>query len=381
MPLGRVSCGFVGVQGKRGQTGDNPGYGVRAAVDRPVERGSTHPVGTVQRGAVGQARHVVGRQPHGLPTRQAGGLAAAADAGQRQRPGGVLPRPESGRRQRRADEPGVRVADRQLPHLGGEHPAGASRPAPWLLQPAAETGAGRPRRPSQDLRHRVGLRRAHRQPLPPRPVGPLHLRLRTPQGTDPRRTLGGAHQSAYPAHRECPSAGATPGGRHSTSPAGRRTRRSAAWSGSSEPRRVRQVPAACRADWSGQPSLLRPTASSVERSGYCGLRRLAGGPAGSARRPRRVGHPGGSGRAVGRHRHDAQHLPLLASGQRRQLGGLAGIGERDRGRTAHQHRLPRTRLRHPQLVPVRHRKTRPWLRTGGIGCGAGGDLGGPRVTR
>lgn len=79
-----------------------------------------------------------------------------------------LPRPEENTRLARRDLP--RGYFSQLPKLG-----------PGAL-------AGHP----QDLRHRVGLRRAHRRPATPRPVGPLHLRLRTPQGTDPRRTLGGA---------------------------------------------------------------------------------------------------------------------------------------------------------------------------------------------
>jgi len=247
VPFVRVSCGFVGGQKKRGKTGANPGYGDRTAVDRPMERRSADPIRPVQRGATGQTRHVVGRQPHGFPTDPADGLAAAADAGQRHHLGGVLPQSERSRRQWWPDKPGIRVADRQLPHPRGEHSAGSSRLTPRLLRSTTQTGTGCPRRPPTDLRHRVGLRRAHRQLLPPRPVGPLHFRLRTPQGTDPRRIVGGADQSAYHADRECPPASAAAGDRHPASPASRPASRSTARSGSWQSSCIRPFAGACRA--------------------------------------------------------------------------------------------------------------------------------------
>ena len=101
-----------------------------------------------------------------------------------------------------AHHAGRRVAARQLPRRRGADPRDPRGPAAGLLPPAAEA-RGRPVRgiPAR-VRHRLGIRRAHRQPLRSGDAAPLRARLPERAAADHRRVVGGGDHAAHRAGRE-----------------------------------------------------------------------------------------------------------------------------------------------------------------------------------
>ena len=101
-----------------------------------------------------------GHAPAGLPP-----FARRAPAQQRKGAARGLSLDRARRRRRPRHHAGRRMGARQLPRRRGADPRDPRGPAAGLLSPAAQARRRTVRRISARVRHRLGLRRAHRQPL------------------------------------------------------------------------------------------------------------------------------------------------------------------------------------------------------------------------
>ena len=100
------------------------------------------------------------------------------------------------------DHAGGRMAARQLPPGRGADPRDPRGPAAGLLPAAAEARERAVRRVSACVRHRLGLRRAYRQPLRAGDAAPLRARLPARAAADHRRAVGHRDHAAHRAGRE-----------------------------------------------------------------------------------------------------------------------------------------------------------------------------------
>ena len=167
-----------------------------------------------------------------------------------------------------------RMGARQLSRGRRADPRDPRRPAARVLSPAAQARRGSVRRISARVRHRLGLRRAHRQPLRSGIPAALRARLSDRRAAHHRRVVGGGHHAAHRAGREPAARRAThrdqprraAGSRRGRGPAARRQRPDAS------------IPNALH-DWKRR-----------SRQADAGVRRAAGAAAarpGSRRSPRR----------------------------------------------------------------------------------------------
>ena len=113
------------------------------------------------------------------------------------------------------------IVDEQLREIRDDLPAG-------LLPRAAQAGRGPSRRLSAGPRPRVGVRRAHRQPLRSREPAPDGARLPGGRAADDRRAVGDRDQPAHPARREPAPPRRADRAQPRGAPDGRRARRPAA---------------------------------------------------------------------------------------------------------------------------------------------------------
>ncbi len=116
------------------------------------------------------------------------------------------------------------MAGRQLPRRGGADSRDPRRSPARVLSPAAQAGGGPARGLSARLRTRLGLRRAHRQPVRSADAVPVRARLPARAAADDRRALGGRDHAAHRPGREPAALG-----RADRPAAARRARRPTRW--------------------------------------------------------------------------------------------------------------------------------------------------------
>ena len=305
-----------------------------ARAQSPWDSRRAHPRGAVQRRAAGGAR----AQPRGGPAGHADAGQGPSLAGGSRTTGGRCSTPiaasSSAIDEGRAITPAAEwlidnyhLVEKQIREIRADLPPGYYRQLPKLADRAV-------RRLSAGVRHGLGVRRPHRQPVRSGDAAPLRARLPAGAAADDRRTVGGRDHAAHRAGRK--------------SAAARRADRATA------------APRAQEADASGRPAAGRRRARRASRvpvvlAASCTRRRLpdafavqlvhrlrdqdprdhAG--AGVARRAAGgAGHDGRRGRArrapaAGRgERHGAQHHHQHAPDLRRRLDRT--VRERQPGR-------------------------------------------------
>ena len=174
------------------------------------------------------------------------------------------------------------IVDEQLREIRDDLPPGYYRQLPKLAEGHL---AGYPARP----RHRLGLRRAHRQPVRPREPAPLRARLPAGRAADDRRAVGDRHHPAHRPRREPAAAGRADRHRPGCARGGQRARRPAARPATASSTEVdaQLVPRAwpgrrCRRAGLGPA---RPAAARPGPGGHAGAR-LARGDSSPSRAPR-----------------------------------------------------------------------------------------------
>ena len=241
------------------------------------------------------------------------------------------------------------IVDEQLREIRDDLPDG-------LLPRAAEARGGASRGLSARLRPRLGVRRAHRQPVRPGEPAPFRPRVPARRAADDRRALGGRDQPAHRPRREPPPTA-------ERIVRGRAARERAdeladgllglgagqpvdAGEGRSAADRHATLDSGARA---ARPAAARPGPGDDTRAS------LAGGAARGAGHDRR-GDRAARAPAPGRHERDRpqrdhEHAPHLVV----RLGAVRR--ERQPGRRgARAHSVVRgDGLRHPRPVPPRHR--------------------------
>ena len=153
---------------------------------------------------------------------------AGARRGQRARPPRVVPRHRHRHPRGARDHAGGGVAGRQLPRRRRAAARDPRRPPARVLPRAAQARRGAARRLPARLRHRLGVRGPHRQPVRPRDAPALRARLPARAAADHRRAVGGGDHAARRARREPPAPGREHRARAGGPPGGRRAGRRAA---------------------------------------------------------------------------------------------------------------------------------------------------------
>ena len=240
-----------------------------------------------------------------------------------------------------------------------------------LLPRAAQAGRGAPRGLSARLRHRLGVRRAHRQPVRSRVAAAVRARLPARAAADDRRAVGGGDHAARRARREPAAPGREHRARARGAPGGRR-----AWPTScsaSATRRRRADGERLSARFERGPL---PTAFAVQLvqrlreqdpardPGAALARRAAAAQGTTADEIVRVEHQRQAAMNVTVRNVITEHAPDVGA----RLDGV--LRERQPGRrgAARGHRLRRDGLRDPRPLPARDR-------------GAGARLGPVRARR
>ncbi len=151
------------------------------------------------------ARSKPGRGAEGHRRTRTAARALAARGGEWQRPPRCEPRDRQRAARRTVDHTGRRVAGRQLLRCRRAAARDSRRPAGRVLSRAACAGQRPARRVPAGIRYRMGVRRAHRQPLRSGFAEAFRARLSEGTAAHDRRTLGADNLAAGRARGESPA--------------------------------------------------------------------------------------------------------------------------------------------------------------------------------
>jgi len=347
-----------------------------------VEQRRLDPRGALRHRAPGAACREPGGGAGGRREADARAIARRAAEGKRVCPAAGVPRHRRRGRRGARHHAGRGVAARQLPSRRGADPRDPRRSAARLLPTATEARRGAPHRLSARVRRRLGLRRAHRQPLRPGDAAPVRARLPARAAARDRRAVGGGDHAAGGACREPAARGDAHPRRARRARGSRRARRAAARRERAR-RRAGRGGAARARTLAARGRLRRSARAAAARPGPQGhagaaVARAAPRGAGDERRPGRARRAPAAGRDQ---RDGAQHHHQHAPDLRPRLGGARGKREPDRRRAAAGEPLRGDGFPDAQPLSQRDRRARARLAADRAGSRAGGARGRRRGSR